>query len=311
MALLKDSALSMVKGALLEDEYTGCSFRFAPAFVAPLRRLRHAVATRGIAVLSFDGWRDLLDEVWGISPREVGKLDSVILSHLGCHVVYPSSKGSRRMVVAAGGRAAPYRATVLYAERLLRRRFPNGLLPEEILDKLPAKAKHDLSVTELKNVLTAIPGLERSLAGGRFRLSLASLGRISDQLERILATRGAPMGMRELAEELSQYKGRKGSKRTPRHLAVIMSDDARFKCIGRSGIWGLTEWDFETNKITDLAAFFLRASNQAMTEEELYRLILARRPVGTKSVRTVLRDDPRFRRTGRRSWELKDRTVGT
>jgi len=113
----------------------------------------------------------------------------------------------------------------------------------------------------------------------------------------------------ELALELIQFRRRGGSKRWSEHVRGALSDDARFACIGRIGLWGLSKWNFETGTIADVSAKLLRECNRPMTEEELYPLIIARRPVKQHSIASLLRDDGRFRRTAPRMWDLKERFV--
>jgi hypothetical protein len=75
-----------------------------------------------------------------------------------------------------------------------------------------------------------------------------------------------------------------------------MYPDKRFKPIAKSGFWALSEWNVETRTVAEIAHEILARSRKPMTEAKLYSLIVAKRPVGKKTIMTLLREDGRFAR---------------
>ena len=309
-ASLKDKALKMLRESIFEDRYSGCSFRFRSSFVEPLRRLRDSLKADRYGIQSRPQWEEMVARLWGISRASLKRHQRCLLSILDRQIRSAPSRGQPMpIVLPKTERTSEFRRIVQRSSRLLRFDFPAGLSRYGLLQKLHSMGETALTIRELPSVIDSIPGVEWVEREGIFRIRTERLHRMSDQLERILSKRGVPMRPHELALELIQFRRRGGSKRWSEHVRGALSDDARFACIGRIGLWGLSKWNFETGTIADVSAKLLRECNRPMTEEELYPLIIARRPVKQHSIASLLRDDGRFRRTAPRMWDLKERFV--
>ena len=84
--------------------------------------------------------------------------------------------------------------------------------------------------------------------------------------------------------------------KTEKSIRDILSHEARFVPVGRSGFWGLAEWKVETASIADVAAERMRGRKRPVTETEIFKLVLARRPCAFSSIGSTLAADRRFRR---------------
>jgi len=305
IALRKDRIVRMLRGALFEDDYTGCRFRFRDAVVIPLRRLKARLnATENVAV-GYTDWKLAVTETLAINAADLDALEHLFRAILGLEIVHPSAKRFESIILPKIRGTSAFGAAQEKIEMLLRTQFPRGLSKTEILEQLQRESPTDLTLKDVSTVIHSISGIECIGRETRIRVRVDRLARLADQLERILEEKGSPTNKQELAREVGRFKGRAGSKRSARHVASAMSKDQRFRAIGRTGIWVLARWEVETGSIPDVAARCLNQSGRPLTEAELFHLIAARRPVKKNSIMSSLRDDGRFRRVAPKTWELK------
>ena len=308
IALRKDRIVRMLRGALLEDDYTGCRFRFRDPLVVPLRCLRTRLNSTPSDAFCHSDWKQAVTETWAIDSADLGALEPLLRAILGFEVVHRGGRQFESILLSKSRGTSAFTIAQRKIERLLRFQFPSGLSKIQILKQLQGSGETDLTLSEVSTLVHSIMGLEWIGPEAKFRVRVDRLARLADQLERIIDERGSPMGRLELAREVSRFKGRAGSKRSAMHVASAMSRDKRFKPIGRTGLWTLARWDIETGDIADVAARCLSQSGRPLTEAELFPLIAARRPVRVHSIGSSLRDDGRFRRIAPRTWELKQMT---
>ncbi|HJU11148.1 MAG TPA: DNA-directed RNA polymerase subunit alpha C-terminal domain-containing protein [Candidatus Binataceae bacterium] len=304
--LLKQKIVDCLKRSILDDDYTGCRFRFRSTFVRPLRELSGAMMGQDRA-LPYPKWTQILEKTWQVTPDDLGVLETLILELLGYKIRYSSTHLHAPVVAASKQPTSDLAAVLTTTERLLRRDFPAGLSIKDLTAKLRARGHPNMDTRKLTEFVKTISGIEENR--GKFRVRLERLSRVTDQLERILQTTGHPMTSSNLAKQMEKFRGRAGAKRTTHNIGSAMSMDPRkrFTPLGRSGLWSLATWDFETGSIPDVAARLLREAGQPMNEYQLFRLIRERRPVKPKSIGKVLRDDERFRHVGPGRWDLKKR----
>jgi len=305
IALRKDRIVRMLQGALLEDDYSGCHFRFRDALAVPLQRLKARLDWMGNSAVRRSEWKQAVTETLAINAADLEVLEHLFRAILGLEVVHRSARRFEPIILPKIKGTSAFGAAQKKIETLLRAQFPRGLSKIQILEQLQLSGSTDITLKEVSTLVHSIAGIECSGREEWFRVSIDRLARLADQLERILDERGSPLNKEELAREIGRFKGRVGSKRSPLHIASAMSRDNRFKAIGRTGMWVLAPWDVETGAIADVAARCLRLSGGPLTEAELFALIAARRPVKMNSIMSSLREDGRFRRVAPRTWELK------
>ena len=309
IALLKDKVVMTLKNAILADSYSGCRFRFRHAFVTPLRQLSAALSVAGHRPLLYSEWQQILGQVWGVTSAEIGSLESFLFSFFDFNIVHPSGLRFQPIILPKSINTSHFNAALPAAERLLKYWCPNGLSEEQLLAKLRRSVGRNLTAKEVRVVISSIPGIEHIKSEGRFRLRVERVSQLADQLERILQERRLPMHIRELTAGVGKSKLKSGGLRTVKNTSVSLSYHERFKPLGRTGYWILSEWNgYETGTVADVAAEILQESNRPMTEAELYPLIAVRRSVRRESIRTLLREDGRFRRVAPCTWTIKNRS---
>jgi hypothetical protein len=306
-SLIKEKVLRMLRGAIFNDDYRGCRFRFRHAFVIPLRELRGALSATHGRALAYTEWNRVLEETWGVTAIEVAPVEKLLFSIIDYQVMRPARAQIQAIVLPNGRSVLPLRSAIANTARLLKRKFPKGLSKQQLFRELRrSDGKTAPRLPEIPALVKAILGVEEFNPKGRIRARVENMWRITDQLERILRERGTPMRPRELAAEIGKFKGKAGSVRTSRNVGSALSGDKRFKPIGRSGVWALSEWNhIEARTVADIAADLIRQAARPMTEAELFDLISPRRSVSKGSIGSLLREDGRFRRTKPITWELK------
>ncbi len=307
VALVKKKVLRMLQGAILEDAYSGCRFRLRPAFVAPFRQLRAALHIPKDRPLLYSEWQKFVLKCWGLTPAEFARIEHFLLSILDYRVFFPGGREFQPYILPNNRNSSTFTAALNATDRLLRLHFPNGLSEEQLLAKLNASVAPDLTKRGLLTLLSAVPGVEHVRSKKKVRMRLENVTRLSAQLERLLRDRGSPMHIRELTVKIREVTLDPTRQRTSGHISSSLTGNKeRFKPIGRTGYWVLTEWtNIETRTVAELSAAILRSSKRPMTEGELYRLVVAKRPVAPNSVGRMLSESGKFRRTAPRTWELK------
>lgn len=124
------------------------------------------------------------------------------------------------------------------------------------------------------------------------------------QYEEILRKSGRPLHYKEIFA-LSDHKIRPGGKLRERLVPTKLSADPRFVPLGRSGFWALAEWpNIEIRTVPDVVTEVLGATTTALMVEEIFRIVLARRPVSRRTIEATLSSDRRFKRDSQGGWTL-------
>jgi hypothetical protein len=125
--------------------------------------------------------------------------------------------------------------------------------------------------------------------------------------EEILRKAGRPLHYKEIFA-LSEHVVRPGGKLRATLVASRLSADPRFVPLGGSGFWALAEWpNIELRPVPDIVAAVLGATTASMTVEEVFRVVLAQRPVSRRTIEVTLSRDMRFKRGSQGGWTLRRR----
>lgn len=300
-SLSKARAVRLLRNAMIDDNYSGCSFRFRPAFVAPLRRLVEALDDH---LITYAKWQRLAFDALGIMPERLRHIEDLILAIAGYRVIDSNVRQFHPIVAQQSRSTAPIWAAIGCIERILRREFAKGVSRKQLVLELRAKVSKRFTSSEMTTLLNSIPGAVHEAGKYWYQIGIEKPARMVDQLERILRENGSAMYLRDLTAKIRELKGRAGSVRSAAHVQRALSLDERFKPIGRIGLWTLTEWNQETGTIAEVAEKFLRQSSGPLTEAKLYELISSRRPVNISSLRSSLRDSGKFCRVAPLTWRL-------
>jgi hypothetical protein len=161
---------------------------------------------------------------------------------------------------------------------------------------------------ELNQAIDLSYDIER-LDEGTIQLRYERLRTLPNKVYRILHNAGEPIHIRQLAIILNKeaFKYDERSRITPHNVGVRLSGDSRFKSIGRSGEWILSEWqEYSTESILDLMEDSLHAAGEPLSLEVIFDYVSARRPVEEKAIASYLSQEQRFVRVGVNSFALSD-----
>ena len=295
---LKQRLLRALRGAIFNDKYMGMRFRFDRALVMPLRLLKQQMA--GKAALKFAEAEMLVRKATGSDLSTSEPARDLFLEILEFAVHTPFGEAGPPVVLAATESAWALGEAVRRTQTLLRSGCPRGQTINEIRARLQGAGETKQMIRTVVGMLGSFPGVE-VVEKRSVRATIETLTATADQVERILLEKLRPMSSVELSSELQLRVSRVWSRRK---LCQILTNDQRFKSIGRTAMWTLLEWDLECGTVADVAAQVLHRINGCLTERQLFSLIGERRPVKLGSIRSLLREDRRFRRVAPGTWEL-------
>ena len=115
----------------------------------------------------------------------------------------------------------------------------------------------------------------------------------SNQLYEILRDAGERLNKEELLRKLKQRCREKGvscSFTDSARLSPYITKDSRFVSIGKSGFWGLKEWEEETGSIREISIQIVKKARQPIQLNDLTELVLKRRPdSNVNSISSIIR----------------------
>ena len=290
--LYENEIVDALRGAIWDEDYCGCEFRFRREFVVPLLELRKCLLQKTSPNLR-SSWVAALQESWGVDPQAVSNQEVLLLRLL------------RRDAPSFQQESWVFGRVHAEVRQFVRRNRTRQIGLRQVWQHVTRKLGR-LAATpkEVLTILETLPTLERGTEKDSFVVTLKELG-YTDRFEVILRRRGAPMHLQELATAIAADSSE--GKPLDLHLTTnLLSPSPRFVPVGRSGYWALREWrNVETRTIVDIAAEILAGSPQPLHYSELFRLIKTRRRIARTSLGTMLRDDGRFMRVARATWALK------
>ena len=129
--------------------------------------------------------------------------------------------------------------------------------------------------------------------------------RIRDKIFLILQKAGKPMHFREIADAINQaFPGKVVLSRTV-HNELI--GDARFVLVGR-GIYGLKEHGYQPGVVVDVIVKIMKQANRPLSTEEIIDAVLKDRQVKRNTVIANLQNKKMFKKIGKGSYVLSDKT---
>lgn len=165
------------------------------------------------------------------------------------------------------------------------------------------KNKKSISNDSIMVALSATTDIERE--DDKVLVKFSRLRSASDKAYRVLESKRKPMHFSKIAQEINFLEGSKGSIKETNLKNQLVADN-RFSPIGRSGEWGLSEWD-GLNNITIIQAIekILHESGEPLLFADIKKQVSELRPdASEKSLRTYLNDQPIFSRVGKSLFAL-------
>jgi hypothetical protein len=153
-----------------------------------------------------------------------------------------------------------------------------------LLDKIVPVSLEDISVkfqkspSVIKTALNLVPWVEQP-QNEIFQIKGEHLRTKLDAAYRLLKARGEPLHFTEIHKTVGMH----GS-------ASRLSTDPRFKNIGKTGDWALSEWNINSDTIIELVCKTLRLASRPMTYEEIATVVRVARPtIKEATIRTVIK----------------------
>jgi hypothetical protein len=300
---LRKLIVQRLRDAFLNDDYTGCCFRFRPEFATPLRALAAELSRVRNRAIGYSEWNKILSCCLLTAAGPLSRIESGLLEILGFRLVTFKQTRFRPIILPYGRDAAPFRRVLTKAEQLLTIDFAAGVSTAELFSELKrSDCVRQLGKGDMRAVIESLPGVRRRSGTDRYECRIHDVRHLGNQLQRVLRDRGQPAHFRELAFMIQELRA--AARMNERATVSALSRDKRFKPIGRSGFWALAKWSVETRSIADLAHVFLTQHNRPATETELYKFISPRRKVARQSIGTLLGKDDRFMRVTHGTWAL-------
>jgi len=146
-------------------------------------------------------------------------------------------------------------------------------------------------------------------APDKYQLKFAKLNSVADQAYRVLEMFDKRTHYRDVVKEINHILRREGEKTSVNARTVTnqLAADSRFKSIGNSGFWALSEWDVVTDHIIKLIESFFYLKKCASTVTEIYEFVATQHPkVARNSIHTYLNSKEQFIRVSENKYELKE-----
>ena len=113
-----------------------------------------------------------------------------------------------------------------------------------------------------------------------YQVKFEYLPSISDKAFRVLHEANQPLHLRDISRQINHRLAKVGfpANVPVRSLQGQLVSDARFACIGRSGIWSLSDWvDVSRGSIVDLMKEFFHVKQASATADEVYQYVHSKR----------------------------------
>lgn len=165
------------------------------------------------------------------------------------------------------------------------------------------KNKKSISNDSIMVALSATTDIERE--EDNVLVKFSRLRSASDKAYRVLESKKKPMHFSKIIQEINFLEVSKGAIRQTNLKNQLVADN-RFLPIGRSGEWGLSEWN-NLNNLTIVQAVerVLHESGEPLSFSDIKKSVSELRPdASANSLRTYLNDQPLFSRVGKSMFAL-------
>ncbi len=141
-----------------------------------------------------------------------------------------------------------------------------------------------------------------------YQVKFECLPSAAERAFRTLQEKGYPLHFTEIAKIINQAELNlgKGKRITVNNLKNQLITDSRFKPIGKSGIWSLSDWhNVATKTITQIMEDSFHDCGKPLSAKEVYQYVIARRPDASfKSVSVYLSNTDVFVRVDKNQYAL-------
>lgn len=142
-----------------------------------------------------------------------------------------------------------------------------------------------------------------------YQASFNVLGSLADKAYRVLYEEQKPLKIGQLHREINHRLAliQSNGDIPIRSISQQLTNDKRFKPIGKSG-WALKEWDnISTTTISDAIQEFLYIKNDEATVSEISEYVIEKRPDTTKNtISSILSQNDRFAKVSENAYTLSE-----
>lgn len=140
---------------------------------------------------------------------------------------------------------------------------------------------HRLDKDFIKMLLKLCIDIEKLGEDDVYQVKFECLPSAAEKAFRVLQENGNPLHFSEIAKIINRAELNlgKGERITVTNLKNQLVADSRFKPVGRSGIWSLSDWEnVATKTITQIMEDSFHESGKPLSAKEVYQYVITRRP---------------------------------
>jgi hypothetical protein len=186
-----------------------------------------------------------------------------------------------------------YRKQFLIVAEETLRLLKNGILSfteKEIVEGI-RESTDEIMESMVRDALMVLPEVEQINKEGVscFQIRFGHLSSAADKAFRVLSEHGVPMHIEDITSEINRLHGESGILKTYDRNSLVISTDARFTPLAKTGYWSLQGWNRNTDTIVALVHNALLKLNKPSSFEDIYHLISGLRPeLSMKSIRSTI-----------------------
>ncbi len=146
------------------------------------------------------------------------------------------------------------------------------------------------------------------LPSAKYQLKAQYLSNASDKVYRLLSKCNRYLKLAEIVKEINSDLYKSGTdKKITSSVAVRLPSDNRFASQGKTGYWGLTEWNGNNETMSELITKTFLHFNKPLLESEIFDHIKKSRPqIPIRSLDTIIYDKTRYTKLNNNNFILNE-----
>lgn len=305
---LEEKALELLKNVLIENIYIDKTYHVNPLYSDKIKELATFLRQHLQQPLTEGELYALLQKTFGIQ-LEFEPQVSVLLALLQYdEIIFRNSSLDHVWGTFTRQKIRALEKNVEQIDDALTTKLVNPTNKIDLLIEInkSRKPKERISFEQLEIFLRACSSVE-ILEGNQVQARFEHIRGRGNQVERILTENGEPLHNADIVRTINSRLVPLGQKPVlTRNIINQISTDDRFVPIGKSGLWGLSEWSVNTGTIIDLMKQCFMTLNRPATSEEIYKYVLEKRPVQKSSIDAYLIFQDAFAKVDREKWGLAE-----
>lgn len=305
---IEKQAISQLRNALFEQQYAGKTYHVHPSVLDTVQLVCNATVNGQNQASIESVMLTRVCEALGVNLSEFSPALLLVFELAGyMRITFDDPDLEPVWGYIEKNQRALLEQALPLIHQILAQRTVQPLREIELLVRLNKQAPkgHKITLSQIQWLVNLCSTIEHR-DDGTFWCKFQFLEGRGNQVERILAEVGQPLGFRELSRDINHRLVQHGKDKVELlNLRNQMGNDGRFIPVGNSGQWGLKSWTHvETRKITDLMQECLTVMNAPAIAEEIHAYVVERRPAKIGSITMYLHNEKEFVKTDRTRWGL-------